>query len=124
MVDWDYLQNNMTNINLTNITDSLQDPTLITSTIIDNVDTTSQGYFGLIVMLVMFIVLVFKLYKDDGDLRIDIARTIMFSSGFVSIVGFISLTLNIFSSLTHVMWFFVVFLVSIVSVLILKKKGL
>lgn len=123
MVDWDYLQN-ITTINMTNITDNLQDPTLITGALIDSADTSSQGYLGLIIMLIMFIVLLFTLFRDDGDLRIDIARTIMFSSGIVSIVGFISLTLNIFSSFTHLMWFFVIFLVSTLSVLFLKKKGL
>ena len=123
MVDWNYLQN-MTTINMTNITDNLQDPTLITGALIDSADTSSQGYFGLVIMLIMFIVLLFTLFRDDGDLKIDIARSIMFSSGIVSIVGFISLTLNIFSSFTHVMWFFVIFIISIVSILFLKKKGL
>lgn len=123
MVDWNYLQN-MTTINMTNITDNLQDPTLITGALIDAADTSSEGYFGLVIMLIMFIVLLFTLFRDDGDLKIDIARSIMFSSGIVSIVGFISLTLNIFSSFTHVMWFFVIFIISIVSILFLKKKGL
>ena len=124
MVDWDYLENNITTINMTSITDNLQDPTLITGALIDAADESSQGYLGLVIMFIMFIVLLFTLFRDDGDLRIDIARTIMFSSGFVAIVGFISLTLNIFSSFTHVMWFFVIFLVSTLSVLFLKKKGL
>jgi len=124
MVNWDYLSNNMTQIDLSNITDNLNDPAAISQVLIDNTDTATQGYFGLGVMLITFIVLVMIIFRDDGDIKMDIARSIMFSSGFTTIIGVVCLVLDIFSSFVHVMWFFVIFLVSIISILYLKKKGL
>lgn len=120
-INWDSL-NNLTELVIN--TTELNNPTEITSTLIDNADVVSQGYFGLGVMLIMFIVLLVVIFKDDSDIRMDIARSIMLSSGFTTILGVIALVLNIFSSFTHVMWFFVVFVFSLISVLFLKKKGL
>ena len=124
MVNWDYLSDNMTELNLSNITDNLNDPAVISQVLIDNTDVVTKGYFGLGVMLITFIVLVMIIFRDDGDIKMDIARSIMFSSGFTTIIGVICLVLDIFSSFVHVMWFFVIFLVSIISILYLKKKGL
>lgn len=124
MVDWDYLQNNMTQINFSSITNSVSDPKLVTQALIDNADTASSGYLGLGIMTITFIVFIIMLFRDDGDIKMDIARTIMLSSGFTFILGLIGLVLNIFSSFVHVMWYFVIFLLSLLSVLVLKKKGL
>ena len=109
---------------LTFNTTEIQNTAEFTNTLINNADVVSQGYFGLGVMLIMFLVLLVLLYKNDSDIRMDIARSIMISSGFTTIVGLIALGLNIFSSFTHVMWFFTIFIISIISILFLKKKGL
>ena len=120
-INWDSL-NNITDIsiNTTDLTNSAE----LTNTLIDNADVVSQGYLGLGVMIVVFIVLLIMLFKDDGDIRMDIARSIMLSSGFTTILGVIGLVLNIFSSFAHVIWFFLIFVFSLISVLVLKKKGL
>ena len=120
-IDWNSL-NNITDItfNLSQI----QDSSGLTNTLIDNADVVSQGYYGLGVMIIMFLIMMVILFKDDDDIRMDIVRTIMISSGFTTIIGVIGLTLNIFSSFTHVMWFFVIFVASTIAVLFLKKKGL
>jgi len=120
-IDWNSL-NNITDItfNLSQI----QDSSGLTNTLIDNADVVSQGYYGLGVMIITFLIMMVILFKDDDDIRMDIVRTIMISSGFTTIIGVIGLTLNIFSSFTHVMWFFVIFVASTIAVLFLKKKGL
>lgn len=120
-INWDSL-NNMTDIVIN--TTQLDNPAELTNTLIDNADVVSQGYFGLGIMIVMFTVLLIFMFRDDGDIRLDIARSIALSSGFTTILGIIALVLDIFSSFTHVMWFFVIFVFSVISVLFLKKKGL
>ena len=120
-INWDSL-NNITDIVIN--TSELTSPAELTNTLIDNADVVSEGYFGLGVMIIMFIVLLIILFKDDNDIRMDIARSIMLSSGFTTILGVIALVLDIFSSFTHVMWFFIIFVFSLISVLFLKKKGL
>jgi hypothetical protein len=123
MVDWNYLKNNITELNL-NMTTTLNNPDNLTVTLINTADTSTQGYLGLGIMLIMFIVLTFTIFRQDKDIKMDIARSIMLSSGFVSIVGFIATLSNIFSSFTHVTWFFMVFLFSLLGVYVLKKKNL
>jgi len=120
-INWDSL-NNITDIVIN--TSELTSPAELTNTLIDNADVVSEGYFGLGVMIIMFIVLLIIIFKDDSDIRMDIARSIMLSSGFTTILGVIALVLDIFSSFTHVMWFFIIFVFSLISVLFLKKKGL
>ena len=120
-INWDSL-NNITDIVIN--TSELTSPAELTNTLIDNADVVSEGYFGLGVMIIMFIVLLIIIFKDDNDIRMDIARSIMLSSGFTTILGVIALVLDIFSSFTHVMWFFIIFVFSLISVLFLKKKGL
>lgn len=120
-IDWESI-NNITTISIN--TSSVSNSTTIVNTLVDNADTVTKGYYGLGVMLIMFIVMLVILFRDDGDIRLDIARSIMLSSGFTIILGIISLYLNIFSSFVHVMWFFVIFVFSLISVLFLKKKGL
>jgi len=99
-INWNSL-NNITDISFN--TTSLNDSAELTNTLINNADTVSQGYFGLGVMIIVFIVLLVALFKDDGDIRMDIARSILLSSGFTTKLGVIGLSLNIFSSFTHVM---------------------
>lgn len=119
-INWDSL-NNVTALIFN--TSQLSNSAELTNTLVDNADVVSGGYFGLGVMLIMFIVLLVFIFKDDGDIKMDIARSIMLSSGFTTILGVIALVLDIFSSFTHVMWFFVIFVFSLISVLFLKKKG-
>jgi len=107
-------------INTTNLTESENIvPNLISST-----DTASQGYFGLGVMLVVFIVLVYTLFRQDGDIRMDIIRSVLFASGFTSVVGLILLVTGLSSSFVHLMWFLSIFIITLIIVLNLKRKGL
>jgi len=119
-INWDSL-NNVTALAFN--TSQLSNSAELTNTLVDNADVVSEGYFGLGVMMIMFIVLLVFIFKDDGDIKMDIARSIMLSSGFTTILGVVALVLDIFSSFTHVMWFFVIFVFSLISVLFLKKKG-
>ena len=121
VINWDSL-NNVTALSFN--TSQLSNSAELTNTLVDNADVVSEGYFGLGVMMIVFIVLLVFIFKDDGDIKMDIARSIMLSSGFTTILGVVALVLDIFSSFTHVMWFFVIFVFSLISVLFLKKKGL
>lgn len=114
-----YLQN-MTplNISTTNLTSNNLIPNLITGA-----NTSSDGYLGLGIMISIFVVLVFTLYRDDSDTRVDIFRSLMLSSGFVSIIGVILFASNIVTSFVHVMWFIVIFIISFIFVMLQRQKG-
>jgi len=121
VVDFSVL-NNISTLELNN--SLFNDSTNTVVNVVNNADEVTRGYLGLGVMIVIFIVLIVFIFRDDGDIKLDILRSMMLSSGFTFIIGFILTLFNIFSSFTHVIWFFVIFLISIISILVLKKKGL
>ena len=115
-----YFTNTTTlNINATNLTDA----TNLVPTLITNSATVTDGYFGLGIMISMFLVLLFTYFRDDGDTRVDIMRSIMMSSGFVSIIGLIMLISGLIGSFMHVMWFLTIFIISFIITFLNKQKG-
>lgn len=105
-------------------TSGITDPETTVTTLISNSNTVSEGYFGLSIMVLVFLALVYVTFRQDGDIRLDISRSILFSSGMTSIMGVVMLATPIISSFIHVMWFITIFIVMIVVVFNLKRKGL
>ena len=122
MVNWNYLRDNITQIEIN--TTMLTNPYEVTRNIIDTSNEVTTGYLGIGILLPIFLVILFFAFKSDGDIRMDITRSIMWSSGFVSIIGVIMLVSNIITSFTHVMWFLSIFIISIIAILFMKKKNL
>ena len=121
MVNWQYLSQNMTPLSIN--TTQLNDINNIVPILINNADTQTEGYLGLGILIIVFFILVFLSFRDDGEIRLDILRSILLSSGFCSILGVIMLVTNFISSFVHVMWFFVIFVISVIFVYNLKLKG-
>lgn len=120
MVDLTLLSNTTTlNINMSLVNDS----TTMLPNMISNANDVTDGYFGLGVMIVLFIALLFILYKDTGDIRLDTSRSMLVASGIVMIIGLIALYSGIFYSFQHVGWFFLIFLLNLMFIYIQKKKG-
>lgn len=105
--------------NSTNLTDSEN----LIPNLIANTDSVSQGYFGLAVMLGIFIMLFYVSFRQDGDIRMDLTRSIMISSGFSTLFGLVMLVTGLSSSFVHFMWFLSTFMISILILFNLKKKG-
>lgn len=124
MVNWEYLKNNMTELNLTIIKDDFANPTDSILVLLNSSDTSTQGYFGLGIMTVVFLVLVFATFDKSGEIKLSILQSISVGSGFSTIIGLILIVSNITSSWVHVVWFFVIFVISIIGSYITKKKGL
>lgn len=115
--------NNITPLTINN--SLINDSSTLIPNIIENTNNMTGGYFGLGVMLVLFIVFVIMTYREDAGIRMDITRSLMFSSGLVFILGLIAVTspLGIFTSFVHVAWFGVIFVTTLLLSLIMKKKG-
>lgn len=88
-----------------------------------NANTVTDGYFGLGFMVVVYLILIYIIFRDDGDIRMDIARTIFFSSGITSILGLLLLIPGLVSSFQHVAWFIIMFTFSAIGIYYLRKKG-
>ena len=113
---------NLTPLNFS--TANLTDVNNMVPNMINTTNASTQSYLGLGILISVFLVLVFTIFRDDGDIRMDITRSIMLSSGFCSILGIVLLISNIIGSFIHVMWFIGIFAISLVSTYMLKKKGM
>lgn len=75
-------------------------------------------------MMLIFMMLIYLLYKRDGDFLYDISRSILISSGFLLFLS-IGLTLSEWvTSIFPIFWFTSIFLISLVGVISRKNKGL
>ena len=106
-------------INQTNITN----PSTLVPTLITTANDVTQGYYGLGLMVAIFLVMVYTLFRDDGDNRMDITRTLMVSSGFVSVIGLTMLVTGFITSFIHVMWFIAIFMLTLIGTLLQKQRG-
>lgn len=104
-------------------TSDLTDASNIVPSLVSTSNDVSQGYYGLGVMICIFLALLFISFKQDGDIRMGIARSLLISSGFTSIFGLIMLASTLISSFIHVMWFLTIFIIMVVIVFNLKRKG-
>lgn len=112
--------NNITTLTIdtSNYTDA---PNLVPN-MINTANTTSDGYLGLGIMIALFIFLTYVLFRDDGDIRLDIAKSLLKSSGFTVIIGTILLVTGVISSFQHYMWFVIIFILVALWNFNLNKK--
>jgi len=113
--------NELTSLEL-NISDKISSDNLIPSAITAT-NEISHGYYGLSVMMITFIIITIIAFKQDGDIRLDIMRSMMFGSGFSFILGMIMLVTGFTTSLVHVIWFLIIFATLFFIILGIKKKG-
>lgn len=113
---------NITPLDL-NLSERINSDNLVPS-LIDGANETTGGYFGLGVMLIIFLAFTVIMYKQDGDIALDIMRSMFISSGFATIMGVILLVSNISTSLRHVLWFLTLFVLLYFMIREIKKKGL
>lgn len=114
--------NNLTPINIS--TDLINQANETIPNIIENANTTSDGYLGLLVLLTIFVFMTYILFKDDGFFRLDFVRSLVFSSGIALFIGVIMIVSRLITNYQHVVWFAILFSIAVISSYYLKKKGL
>jgi len=82
--------------------------------LISNANTSSQGYFGLVFMLTVFIFLCIVLFADQDVFRLDMIKSVLLASGVVTIIGIIAIITGIFNNFAHVMWFATIFMLMLI----------
>ncbi len=101
----------------------INDSTTMIPNMVSNSNDLSQGYFGLFVMVAVFIIIFWKSFKQTGDIKMDFVRSLLVSSGMTASLGFIGIISNVFTSYVHFIWFFTLFIITIIWLFFLKKKG-
>lgn len=105
-------------------TSSINNTQNITENIVQTANTSSDGYIGLIIMLLLYLWLTYVLTKEDGLFRLDFVKGNIYSTGIVVIIGFALIIGNLISEFRHVIWFVTLFTVWVVAGYYLKKKNL
>ncbi len=88
----------------------------IIPSIISNSNSLTDGYFGLGIMTVIFVVLLLILMTDQDVFSLKFSTALAASSGITLLVGIIMLVSDIAASFTHVMWYAIIFAISLVVV--------
>ena len=62
--------------------------------------------------------------RKDGTFRLDFARASTYASGFTLIIGIMGLISNFFGAIRPIVWFAIMFIISLIAMRELKKKSL
>lgn len=98
--------------------------TELVDNIVQNANTTSDGYLGLVILTLIFLVLSYEFYRNDGDFRLDTARGILKASGWTFLLGIVLIVSDLIGDFKPVVWFGIIWLVSGIVMLFLKRKNL
>lgn len=101
----------------------VEDVDTIIPNLITNANVQTQNWFGLIIMIVLFFYLLWKLTDDTDRFRLDFVKALTFSSGITLMVGMVMLATNITTTFNHVVWFAIIFTLAMISAWYLKTKG-
>lgn len=84
----------------------------LVSNIATNASPASDGYFGIGVMLGLYLVLTYFFYRSDEQFRLDFAKASLFASGFSLGVGIIMFSLGWMDNYRHLLWVGLIYLLS------------
>ena len=101
----------------------VEDIDQIIPNLINNTNTQTDNWYGLLVMLILFFYMTWRLTDESGKFRLDIVKGIVYSSGITVIVGAVMLVTNITTTYNHVVWFAIVFTLAMISAWYLKSSG-
>lgn len=121
MVNFSSAFNNLSSFSMN--TTLVADSENLVPNMVSNANDVTMGYLGLGILTTFFLFLIYVNFKQDGDIRLDIIRSINISAGFTSILGILLLVPGMIESFQHVAWFILIFLFTMLSIYFLKRKG-
>lgn len=86
-------------------------------------NTSTNGTFAIWISLIFFLILVIGLFRRDGDIRLDITRTLFKSSGLTFIVMLVMATSGLISNIKPLLWFFTIWLLLAMILMWLRSKN-
>lgn len=91
--------------------------------LVSNANTQTNNWFGLLIMIILFFYMLWKLLDQQGRFRLDFIKALTYSSGITMIVGSVMLVTNITTTYNHVVWFAIIFTLAVISAWYLKNQG-
>lgn len=93
----------------------INETTEIGTNLVSNANVQTQGYFGLGMMIIIFIILLIVLMTEQDVFRFNFLSALTISSGMSLLVGLVLLVSDVSSSFQHVMWFAMIFIIALLS---------
>lgn len=93
-------------------TSLIDDSTQVVANIASNAEPASAGFFSIGVMLVLYAVLTFYLYDQEGRFRLDFPKASLYASGFALGVGIIMFSLGWVGNFRYLLWIGLIYLFS------------
>jgi predicted membrane channel-forming protein YqfA (hemolysin III family) len=105
-------------INTTLINDSDN----IIPTIVDNANETGY-YWYYAAMLVIWLFLIFKLFRKDDDIRLDIMRSLFISSSWMLVISSGMLLSSLTNNILPTMWFGIIWFLTGLVMFGMQRRG-
>jgi len=104
-----------------NLTVNLTDPNIL-NTAVTSANETSGGYLGIGISIAIYIFTIYIATKQESLFSFDFIKSSVLASGVTIVVGLLLLSLDITSSFQHLMFFVVIFILSVLAAYIFKDK--
>lgn len=117
----DWFLNNITTLDVN--TSVLGNVNTAAPNLVTNANTVSLGFFGLGIMICIFIYLIIRTTSASGSIRMDFPRSLQLSSGLVFVLGYLMNVSGLVSSYNHALWFFTLFVASTIWIYFLKRSN-
>lgn len=117
MVNLDNLQN----INTINITTNLTGDAFL-DTAVTSANTQTDGFFGLIIGIAIYISIMYMATKQDSLFALDFIKASVLGSGLTLTFMILLLALDMISSYVHLMYFVIIFIISVVIAYVMREK--
>lgn len=112
---------NLQDIEPINISVNLSNPDIM-NTAVSTANESTGGYLGLGIGIVIYIMMIYIATKEDGIMKMDFIKASLLGSGVSLTVMLLMLGLDMISSFIHLMWFLVIFILSLLGAYVLKDK--
>ncbi len=89
----------------------------------DNANTVTEGLYGVFILSIFYLFIVYELNKETGLFRWDLIKSSVTASGFVFIIGSTLLIGGLITALYSVVWFGLILLISLYLAFNQKEKG-
>lgn len=104
-----------------NLSMDLTDPNILNTAVVVANDSTN-GYLGLGIGVILYTYLMYISTKEESLFSFDFIKASVFSSGVTIVVMLIMLGLDLTGSFIHLMWFVLIFIMSLVGSYLLKDS--
>ncbi len=94
-------------------TSLINESSTLAPNLISNANTLTNGYFGLGIMMVLFIFLMIILMQDNEVFKLRFSQALNVASGLTLLLGIVMFISNLISSYQHLMWFAIIFMISL-----------